>query len=131
MLSRVYRGALHSLCVRQRAPTQAEALERSSNSKTAWNDRQLAFRRDSHVINFFLQRNLWKGSMGFLSCSITLPHDFLTQVNGLCRLTACDKSLNLISMPNLNRLNNRSVFNKACNIVSDVLPSTPRIEAAR
>ena len=65
--------------------------------------------------------------MGFLSCFIAVPHGFWTHANELYRLTACDKSLSLMVMANSYHLNNRAVFDKAPNIVSDVPLNTPRI----
>ena len=106
----------------------AKVLEQSNNSKTARHDRQLAFTSAFHRINPFIFRNQASSEP---RCSIALPHDFWTQANGLYRLTACDKSTNLISITSLNRLNTRTVIDEALNTVAHVLPNTPRIEVAR
>ena len=105
----------------------ALVLEQSNNSKTARHDRQLAFTSEFHGIIPFIFRN--QGSSES-RCPIALPHDFWTQANGLYRLTACDKSPNLIIITSLHRLNIRTVFDEALNTVADVLPNTPRIEVA-
>ena len=91
-------------------------------------DRHLAIISEFYGIILFIFRNQGSSEP---RCSIALPHDFWIQANGFYRLTACDKSLNLIIITSLNCLNIRTVFDKALNTVADVLPKTPRIEAAR